>query len=402
MGTNTFSRVGSANAYDNALGQISARQSQLSALQENLTSGKRVLRASDDPTGAAQAERSLTRIARIQTDQRALGQQKDAMVQAEATMGDAVAAMQSFRELVVSAGNPGYGPVERGAIAQRLQGLRDQIFAAANAKDSNGLPLFSSLGSALAPFVQQSNPPPDYTFNGVPGQTASTDVSIPFTLDGDRAFMLNPVKDGSFNVTYATNAGQTTTGPVSLQNPALVTGNDYQIQFSVAAGVTQYTVTQVAPAAVIVPATNFVSGAPITFDGLSLTVTGTPQTGDTLDIKPNVSVFSVLDQAVANIRSATNSVATAQAVGQALGNLDIGMTNLQAARSQAGELLNRADRISNNQEARSVQLEAARSRAEDLDLVKGLSDFQNQQTGYEAALKSYAQVQRLSLFNFIG
>ena len=35
-------------------------------------------------------------------------------------------------------------------------------------------------------------------------------------------------------------------------------------------------------------------------------------------------------------------------------------------------------------------------------MIKGISDFQNQQTGYSAALQSYAQVQKLSLFNFLG
>jgi flagellar hook-associated protein 3 FlgL len=35
-------------------------------------------------------------------------------------------------------------------------------------------------------------------------------------------------------------------------------------------------------------------------------------------------------------------------------------------------------------------------------MVQGISDFQNQQTGLQAALQSYAQVQRLSLFQYIG
>jgi hypothetical protein len=34
------------------------------------------------------------------------------------------------------------------------------------------------------------------------------------------------------------------------------------------------------------------------------------------------------------------------------------------------------------------------SRAEDLDMLQAISKFQNQQTGYEAALKSYSMVQR--------
>ncbi len=35
-------------------------------------------------------------------------------------------------------------------------------------------------------------------------------------------------------------------------------------------------------------------------------------------------------------------------------------------------------------------------------MIKGISDFQNANAGYEAALKSYASVQKLSLFNFIN
>ncbi len=402
MTSNTLMRLGSANTYDTALRQLNTRQASLSALQENLTSGKRVVRPSDDPTGAAQAERALTRISRIQTDQRALALQKNAIANAESTLSDAVSAVQTFRELVVSAGNPAYNTQERQAIAQQLSGLRDQVFALANRKDTNGLPLFSALGSALAPFVQQSSPPPDYTFDGVPGQAASTEVSIPFALDGDKAFMFKPATDGSFNARYGANLGLSTSGPVTLQNPALVTGNNYQIQFSVVAGVTQYTVNQVAPPAVVVPANNYVSGTPIAFDGLSVTVTGQPQAGDTLDIQPNTSIFSVLDHAIADIGGAGSNAATMQAVGQALANIDIGMNRLQAAQGRAGDLLNRADRISENQEKRSIQLEDDRSRAEDLDMIKGISDFQNQQTGYDAALKSYAQVQRLSLFNYLG
>jgi len=132
-----------------------------------------------------------------------------------------------------------------------------------------------------------------------------------------------------------------------------------------------------------------------------LTLRGSLSAADSLHITPNPSVFSVLDNAIKNIKEAPNNNAAAQAVGQALHNIDIGMERISAVRGQAGDLLNRADRISANQEGRSIQLEADRSRAEDLDMVKGISDFNNQQTGYQAALQTYAKVQQLSLFNFI-
>jgi flagellar hook-associated protein 3 FlgL len=34
-------------------------------------------------------------------------------------------------------------------------------------------------------------------------------------------------------------------------------------------------------------------------------------------------------------------------------------------------------------------------------MAKGISDFNRFQTGYQAALQSYAQIQKLTLFNFI-
>jgi flagellar hook-associated protein 3 FlgL len=35
-------------------------------------------------------------------------------------------------------------------------------------------------------------------------------------------------------------------------------------------------------------------------------------------------------------------------------------------------------------------------------MIQAVSDFQRQQTGYSAALQSYAQIQKLSLFNYIS
>ena len=406
MTINSFSRLGTANMYANAVDNIGARQGSLATLQQSLTSGSKINKLSDDPMGAAQAERDMTRIARIQSDQKALGLQTDALTSAESTLGNTVTAMQSFRQLVVSAGDATLTPTDRQTIAQQLTQLRDQIFSLSNTKDANGNPLFGALGSALAPFVQNSNAPASYTFAGVAGQTSSTAVSIPAALNGDQAFMLKPAQDASYNVSYSANVGQSSTSAVTLQPPpaAPVTGNDYQIQFNVVAGVTQYTVTQLPPspaAPVVGTPTNYTSGTPINFDGLSLTVSGTPQAGDTMNLQSNSSIFGVLDRAISDIGGATSSTAASQAVGQALGNIDIGINHLQAARGLAGALMNRSDTINAAETASATQAQADQSSAKDVNMVQAISDFQNQQTAYSAALKSYAQIQQLSLFNYI-
>ncbi|MBK9347279.1 MAG: flagellar hook-associated protein FlgL [Burkholderiales bacterium] len=414
----SFTRIGSANAYDTALRNIMNRQSSLSNLQENLTSGKKVVRASDDPTGAAQAERAITRLARIETDQRALESQRNSINQAESTLGDVTQALQNFRELAASAGNASHSALERQSIAVQLAGFRDQVFALANRKDTNGLPLFSALGSAANPFVGPQALPQDYTFSGLPGQVASNEVSIPYTLDGDRAFMHMPARDGVYNVTLSTvtaPAHEIRTSGVTMTDPSLVTGSAYALNITgvdttSVPGTTTVTydiaenpnVTGPFSGSASYPTGSLVNFAVTQIPGLSLSIKGAPAVGDTLSIDPRPSIFSVLDDAIRDIGNAADSNAAMQAVGQALNNVDLGMAQVSSVRGQAGDLLNRADRITANQENRNIQLEADRSRAEDLDMIKGVSDFQNQQTGYQAALQSYAQVQKLSLFNYLG
>ncbi len=426
----TFYRTASANQYDNALRNLSQRQTALSNLQENLTSGKRVVRASDDPVAAAQAERAITRLSRVQSEQRALENARNTVTQAESTLGQAVDIVQELRQLIVSAGGGSLKPEDRKTIMNQVQGLREQLSDMVNRKDTNGLPLLGALGSALAPFLGPQSGSPDYSFAGLPGQASGSATSLPLSLDGESAFMFQPKRDGVYTASVSDiPSGRTlTTDGVKAGDTSLVTGDNYQIVFSgvgpgATAGTTTatYTITNtttgVASAPVTVP--DFPMDKPVSIavtgiPGVSFNITGTPTrqndgtynfspaNGDTISLKPSASIFSSIDQAVRDIGGATNGNAAAQAVGQALNNIDVGLERIHNMRGYAGELLNRADRITGDQGKRSDQLEADRSRAEDLDMIKGISDFQNNQTGYQAALQSYAQVQKLSLFNYIG
>jgi flagellar hook-associated protein 3 FlgL len=406
-------RLGSANTYDRALQNLYSRQTELSNQQEKLTSGKNVNRPSDDPTGAAQAERALTRLARISSDNRSLEVQRSAITLAESTLGDATSLVQKLRELVITAGNAGYSASDRKSVAQEMRGLREQLFALANARDANGTPLFGALGSASAPFTDSSG---GVSFNGVAGQRVSTESSIPGTMDGQAVWMNVASGNGSFALSTGTgNTGNLWTNTGQVLTPASLTGHNYTITFSVVGAATTYSVqdttnipaTTVLPAPAVPPSPNptYTPGQAISFDGLSLVANGAPANGDTVQVVPSTTtnLFKVMDDAITAIGDPNlTSSQRAQAVGLALTQVDTGMNQLQAARSQAGEWMNRADNIQDAQEGRTLQLSADKSRAEELDMVKGISDFTRFQTGYQTALQSYAQVQKLSLFNFIS
>jgi flagellar hook-associated protein 3 FlgL len=66
-----------------------------------------------------------------------------------------------------------------------------------------------------------------------------------------------------------------------------------------------------------------------------------------------------------------------------------------------GEVLNRIDGVKSRLDDLKLFGETTRANAEDLDMVQAISDFQNQQTGYQASLQTYSSIQRMSLFDYI-
>ncbi len=396
-------RLGTANMYDRTVNNLSERQAKMVQLMEATTSGLRVVRASDDPVAAAQAERARTRMDRTDADKRALDAQVSIITQGEAALGSANTALQEFRSLVLNAGNGTYTQTERDALVAQMTSLRDQIANYANRTDSNGLALFRGLGSAEQPLQGGS-------FLGQSGQTSSGANGIANTLDGVAAFMNVPTGNGVLAVNQgATNTGKAWTDIGQINDPAAAaaaatTVPPISIAFSVAAdGTTTYSIAGGA-------AVPYKSGETISVAGMGLTITGAPADGDsfTIGASERSDLFSVLDEAINVVRTGVNpngstaSGSLSHGIAKALAEIDTGMNRMQTVRSFAGDLLNRAETLTNQFSAKSLLLEADRSAAEDVDMITALSELKTLQTNHSAALQSYAQIQKLSLFDYIG
>ena len=78
------------------------------------------------------------------------------------------------------------------------------------------------------------------------------------------------------------------------------------------------------------------------------------------------------------------------------------MGTMQSARTLAGSAMNRADSETARLASAKLSSQTEQSAAEDLDMVQAISSFQAKQSGYDAALKSYSMVQRLSLFQYLS
>jgi flagellar hook-associated protein 3 FlgL len=161
-------RISTANAFEAGITNLQNRQSDLSEAQTRLTSGKRVLRASDDPAAAARAERALAGVMRSETSQRSVESSRVAMTQTESALGDAGELLQQARETLIAAGNASYSDAERKSLSDKLRGIREQLFNVANRSDGAGSHLFSGQGATQPPFVDA---PGGVQFLGVTGET---------------------------------------------------------------------------------------------------------------------------------------------------------------------------------------------------------------------------------------
>jgi len=405
-------RIATANNYDSTIKVLADRQAQLAQQQERLATGKRVLRASDDPVAATLSEAARNRLARAEADQRALEASRTSLQQAESGLAESGELIQRVRDLLVTAGNAGFTDSEREDVARQLEGLREQLIAVANRTDSAGRTLFGGLGGAATPFVDLYTPSGNgVAFNGQRGQAAAGNTALPQALDGQAIWMQVPQGNGRFVVSLPnTNTGGVSTGVGEVVDPASYTGGDYRISFAEVAGQMQYTVIDVSNGNTPLASHTGVPyepGKSVQFGGMGFVISGNPVAGDAIDIEGSparTDIFQVVQNAVDALRygGVNESAHRNQELARAMTEVDAGHDRVLLARGRVGELLNRADSLDTLLEGRALDNKAEDSRLTDIDLVKGISDFQTQQQGLEAAIKSYAQVQKLSLFSMIG
>lgn len=397
-------RVSTSNNYDKVVSNLQQRQNDLSSKQNQMTSGLRVSKGSDDPVAAARAERAQATLSRSETDKRTADAAKNAMTLSESALGDATDLLQSARETLVQAGNGSYTDAERQALAAKLSEIRKQLFQVANSPDGNGGYLFGGQGSAAPPFIDATG---GVQFVGQGGQNlADASDIVPTTIDGQAAWLQARSGNGVFVTDSTVQNGTAWINAGSVSDPSQLTGHDYSVQFTVSGSTITYDIVDTTASSTVVSGATYTPGKAIQVDGMSFTIAGTPANGDTFSIEPStnsLSVFDALDDAISTLNSTgLNSGQIAQAINQGLRNVDSLSATMGSARAAAGETLNRIDGIEERLDDQVLAAKTSKSDAVDLDMVEAISDFQTEQSAYQAALQTYAMVQKMSLFQYIG
>ncbi len=401
-------RVATANMYNSTIATLQRRQQELQQTQIQLSTGKKVANASDDPTGAARIERALASIGRVDANQRALESSRASMTLAESALGDATEILQQIRETLIAAGNASYGDSERKGLGEKIAGLRGQLLSIANRPDGSGGYVFSGQGASAPPFLDEAG---GVRFNGVPGSLATGNLDdFALTIDGRQAFEQARSGNGTFVTAPLTNAltglpPKSWIDPGRVTDPAAVTGNEYSVEINGTSGLAAATITNVTTGAVIGPLP-YEPGKALGFDGIVININGPVQDGDRFSIKPaaaDLNIFKVLDKAAEDLKTPLRSgIEVQQSNAIALRDLDQAFGNFQSVRASVGEKLNSMDNTETRLSGLKLYNQTERSAAEDLDMTEAISRFQIQQTSYDAALRSYAAVQRLNLFQYLN
>jgi len=302
-------RIATAQYHQQAIESINQRGESLAKLQQQLSTGKRVNQASDDPIGAAEAERIRASKAQMSVEQRMMSFATGMLNQADGALASATDELQSTRELLISAGNGSLQPADRASIATQLKGIRDELLSVANQRDGAGGYVFGGQGSSTAPFTPAAAP----GYHPKVG-TQQTGLDMPFdtTVDGGKVFL----GDG----------GNAATG----------------------------------------------------------------------------SVFTALDTIIGQLNDpALDGAALGAALGGAMGAVDTTLGRVLNARTSVGEQLRVLESRGRLIESGQLQASGRLSDITATDYAAVISDMQTNQLAIDAAMRTYAQISRLSLFDYL-
>lgn len=114
------------------------------------------------------------------------------------------------------------------------------------------------------------------------------------------------------------------------------------------------------------------------------------------------NIFLRLDAAIAALDDASlPQSAVAQTTSGVIDSIDRAVERLSQTRTLVGERLRAIDMHEQALESGSIEAQTRLSDLVDLDFTRGVAALVQHQTSYDAALRSYAQIARMTLFDYV-
>jgi flagellar hook-associated protein 3 FlgL len=406
-------RVTTNLIFDQNLRAINNSQGELSDLQSQLASGKRLLRPSDDPVGAAQVIRLTEELDKITQYERNIDLATGSLELQETSLRSITDVMNRARVLTVQAGNGIFSQPDREAVAVELEQIRNQVVDLMNTQNASGDYIFSGYQSQKQAFVYNpANNNDPIKFQGDDGtnrmqisdsvsiQTSSSGKSIFENVNGRLNFELsgsNGATLGGYGIRYQ---GSFDSFHQNNYDPINPVNNQYEFTIS---GANQVSVTNVG-SGTIVDTLPYAADQNMTFNGFEFSLNGAVGDSVTLELKQPEKVNiaeTIHNMALALKNPSMSSQEFLSAIDDTLVGLDNGLDQMARENSSIGARLNIAQSVKSSLLDTEVTTQQARSAIQDVDYAEASTDFARQETALEAAFASFPRIANLSLFNFI-
>ncbi|MBO2568801.1 flagellar hook-associated protein FlgL [Shewanella algae] len=400
-------RISTSQMYQQNLNSILQKQTDTNRILEQLSSGKKVNTAGDDPVAAIGIDNLYQQNALVQQYLKNGDYSKNHLSMAESKLGSAETLVTSIREQMLRAVNGTLAPSERQMIADELRGSLDELLSIANTQDESGNYLFSGFSTDNQPFAFDASGNMVYSGDsGVRDALVAQGVAMGTNIPGDSAFMKVPNGLGDYGVNYlASQTGDFRVLSAKIDNPAAHVADTYTFNFTDnGAGGVDLEVLDSGGTAVANVA-NFDASNPVSFNGIEVKLDGTPAGGDSFTMEPDaeVPIFDTIQQAI-DLLEDPNRVNTPEGkaeLAQLLNNVDSGLNQLSVARGVAGNNLKSLESYSSNHTEEELVNKSALSLLEDLDYASAITEFQKQQLALNAVSNVFSRVGSVSLFDFI-
>ncbi|MFD1736799.1 flagellar hook-associated protein FlgL [Bacillus salitolerans] len=357
----------------------------LGKLQDQLTTGKKITRPSDDPVVAMKGMRYRSEVNEIGQFKRNLDEVYNWMENSDTTLDKVTQAMQRINELAVQGANDTYDSSQRNSIATEIEQVLAHIEALANTKVNNKY-IFNGTDTTSKPvdITKFDIPVGDTTFASL----SNEDHYIMFhdTNGKDIKLSYNPASVSPI-LEFTDGANKSITIDYTTPTSPVVTYDDSSDATAPAAlDPKQYSI-------------NHKDGVSVNNNSVNIEVMKGIHLG--VNIKPQ-SVFSAgLFKDVNNLIKELRTATTGDEIDDYLTKVQSRVDSLLKERSELGARFNRAEMIEERVKEHEVIAINIMSQNEDIDAERVIIDLKNQETVHRAALAAGARIIQPTLMDFL-
>jgi len=410
-------RISTSWMYQQSVNTMLGQQDTLDQTENEVSTGDAINVASDNPVGAAQIV-GLNHILAENTQYTSNITSANTRLSTESsTLSTVSNLLNSVNDIGLSAMNGTMSSSDLSNMATELTQYRDQLVQLANTTDANGQALFAGTSTTTTPFVMNSSTGAvTYTGNDEQAYTAiGSGLQIANGDAGSSLFMNIPAGNGSFVATAgSSNTGTLVVGANSVTDSAAFEAAtasgplDDTITFG-ANGT--YAVTDAAGNPVTDSSGNpitgtYTDGDSISFDGMSVTMSGTPASGDTVNIQSDTAsntqdVFTTLNNMITALQSGESSTALSNQLNNQLQSLGQAMNSVSTTEVAVGSRISTLQQQQSDYSDLNVTYQGALSDVQNVDMATAISNLSLQSTALQASQQVFAKIQGTSLFDYL-